>query len=207
MAKKIMKQKKVKKLAKNNNNNKVKIEKKPYSEEERVEKLRQDRLTIAKRYEEMRLYDEAINYYKKLGLVEDVERVANIKHEIYLEKAKEFESSGKYDDAIRLFESLKLNEDVKRLKRLMDNEGYETQPEIEIEQIPSENNIDIAGDTPETIRNLDVPEIEETHVEPPAATVKTKSTNRAFKICPYCGEELDLPKRPNFCPFCKESFI
>ena len=81
MAKKIMKPKKIKKLA--NNNDKVKIEKKPYSDEERVEKLRQDRLTIAKRYEEMRLYDEAINYYKKLGLASDVERVTNIKNEIY----------------------------------------------------------------------------------------------------------------------------
>lgn len=28
---------------------------------------------------------------------------------------------------------------------------------------------------------------------------------KPFKICPYCGEELDLPKTPRFCPYCKES--
>lgn len=27
---------------------------------------------------------------------------------------------------------------------------------------------------------------------------------KAFKGCPYCGEELGLPKTPKFCPHCKE---
>jgi membrane protease subunit (stomatin/prohibitin family) len=26
----------------------------------------------------------------------------------------------------------------------------------------------------------------------------------AFKVCPYCGKSLDLPKPPNFCPYCAE---
>jgi len=25
-----------------------------------------------------------------------------------------------------------------------------------------------------------------------------------FKTCPYCGKTLDLPKPPNFCPYCSE---
>ncbi|UCH89290.1 MAG: hypothetical protein JSV49_01185 [Thermoplasmata archaeon] len=30
---------------------------------------------------------------------------------------------------------------------------------------------------------------------------------KAFNICPYCGEELNLPKQPRFCPYCKEAFV
>jgi hypothetical protein len=30
---------------------------------------------------------------------------------------------------------------------------------------------------------------------------------KPFKICPYCGEDLNLPKNPNFCPYCKEPFV
>ncbi|MBI4332991.1 MAG: hypothetical protein HY673_17125 [Chloroflexi bacterium] len=26
----------------------------------------------------------------------------------------------------------------------------------------------------------------------------------AFDVCPYCGEELKLPKPPKFCPYCRE---
>jgi hypothetical protein len=29
-------------------------------------------------------------------------------------------------------------------------------------------------------------------------------TGRPFTICPYCGEALDLPKTPKYCPYCKE---
>ncbi len=39
--------------------------------------------------------------------------------------------------------------------------------------------------------------------------VKTKESSvqkesADFNICPYCGKELNLPKTPNFCPYCKE---
>ncbi|MDR2866700.1 MAG: zinc ribbon domain-containing protein [Methanomassiliicoccaceae archaeon] len=27
-----------------------------------------------------------------------------------------------------------------------------------------------------------------------------------FRVCPYCGKELDLPKPPRFCPYCAERF-
>jgi len=28
---------------------------------------------------------------------------------------------------------------------------------------------------------------------------------KKFSICPYCGEELNLPKQPKFCPYCREA--
>lgn len=30
--------------------------------------------------------------------------------------------------------------------------------------------------------------------------------NDKFRMCPYCGKELNLPKPPNFCPYCAERF-
>jgi len=43
----------------------------------------------------------------------------------------------------------------------------------------------------------------------PVAETKTQEPQAqkergGFNICPYCGEELNLPKTPKFCPYCKE---
>jgi tetratricopeptide (TPR) repeat protein len=248
MAKKIMKPKKIKKInnIKKNNNSKDKIEKKPYSNEERLEKLRQDRITIAKRYEEMRLYDEAILYYKKLGLAKDVERVMNTKRDIYHTKAREFEKVGKYEDALRLYENLNLVEDVARLKKLVGDDEFglgleepsvpgeqttiaETKPEQQVQlvqepQEPEERHDDyIANESkpelpmkgpPKRLAEVDGPgdepgieDVQEQEQEQVPEPPKQAGNNKPFKICPYCGEELNLPKNPNFCPYCKERFV
>ena len=39
---------------------------------------------------------------------------------------------------------------------------------------------------------------------PVPATAPAAGGARAFSRCPYCGEELNLPKTPRFCPFCAE---
>ena len=31
--------------------------------------------------------------------------------------------------------------------------------------------------------------------------------DKPFAACPYCGEALNLPKTPRFCPFCKEKLV
>jgi rubrerythrin len=33
-----------------------------------------------------------------------------------------------------------------------------------------------------------------------------ESSTKKFNMCPFCGEELNLPKQPKFCPYCKEAF-
>jgi hypothetical protein len=35
---------------------------------------------------------------------------------------------------------------------------------------------------------------------------KPKTKDAAFKVCPYCAEDIDLPKPPKFCPYCREPF-
>ena len=45
---------------------------------------------------------------------------------------------------------------------------------------------------------------------PTAATGKRPTAGggaNAFTACPYCGKDLDLPKTPRFCPYCKESLV
>ena len=40
----------------------------------------------------------------------------------------------------------------------------------------------------------------------PTSAPKTETSPSAggFSICPYCGKDLNLPKTPLFCPYCKE---
>ena len=33
------------------------------------------------------------------------------------------------------------------------------------------------------------------------------SDKKVFKICPYCGEKLEFPETPKFCPFCEKQIL
>jgi len=209
----------------------IKIEKKPLDPGERRKKWRNDMLKIARRYEKMRLYDDAITYYKKLELRGDVDRLVTIKEEQYVTKAKEFEDAGKLEDALRLYENLKMTAEVERLNRLLGRESvidkkpptklpkYSEEPEsTEIATEPEDESIEL-DEYEEGEEEFE--ELTETEQEPPSKMDyigPTKSESimppkppetrvKTFKICPYCGEELNLPKKPNFCPYCKESFV
>ena len=45
--------------------------------------------------------------------------------------------------------------------------------------------------------------LKETRVPAPTPTGPAK----VFNACPYCGEKLNLPKTPKFCPFCSEHLV
>ena len=213
----------------------LKIEKKPLTPEERKEKIRNDLLRIAKRYEDMKLYDDAIKYYKRLGKKDDIDRLKNIKREKYLEKAKEFEAEKKYKDALRLYENLKMTEDVGRINRTLGidksaekdtrpappPEASETLEAPELE-LSSESEEGVSSDEIEEVRAelgdvkpQEVEEIPKYHGETetpedsgvPGVPGMSGDSNKSFQICPYCGEELNLPKKPRFCPYCREAFV
>jgi membrane protease subunit (stomatin/prohibitin family) len=40
--------------------------------------------------------------------------------------------------------------------------------------------------------------------EKPNSASKTNQSSESFSMCPYCGKDLNLPKTPRFCPYCKE---
>jgi tetratricopeptide (TPR) repeat protein len=198
--------------------------KKDYAESKqthRKKKLDQDRLKLAKHYEKLKLFDESIKYYKLLEQEDEVKRVSEIKFNTYLPKAKEFEAQGSYEDAIRLYEQLNMIDEVNRIKSKMGKpptssepilEGSQDDPEPDdddllddFEEIDFEDEGDIEWDAPNVA--ISEPKFIEDESEPektPKETVKSK--RKVFTICPYCGEELNLPKQPNFCPFCKEPF-
>ena len=205
----------------------VKIEKKPLGPMERRKKLRKDMLKIARRYEKMRLYDDAISYYKKLGLRDDVERLTFTKKEQYQETAKEFEANGKYEDAMRLYENLKMTADVERLNRLMGRDTViDEKPPDKLPEHSETKKASIPATEPEDEETLadeeELDELEEddkalsekleyigptSHKVEPPPVPPANTRVKTFKICPYCGEELNLPKKPNFCPYCKESYV
>ncbi|MCL2141576.1 MAG: SPFH domain-containing protein [Methanimicrococcus sp.] len=41
-------------------------------------------------------------------------------------------------------------------------------------------------------------------VQQAAQSEAAATGEKAFLVCPYCGEELNLPKTPKFCPYCSE---
>ena len=34
--------------------------------------------------------------------------------------------------------------------------------------------------------------------------LREPGVSSVFRLCPYCGTELNLPKQPRFCPYCTE---
>ena len=196
----------------------AKIVKKPLTMEERKKKMRKDILRIARRYEEMRLYDDAITFYKKLGKHADVERLTDIKNNIYIEKAREFERQDKHEDALRLYENLKMTEDMDRIKRLLGKKttAVTSTPKSTASETIIEQEVDTPQEFEEIADEPSVSSIEEEQeqsiqrsLDAPEAHEKTKNASdtpkKMFNICPYCGEELNLPKSPKFCPYCTEA--
>ncbi len=198
--------------------------KKKYAESkqtQREKKLHQDRLKLAKHYEKLKLYDESIKYYKLLEQDDEVKRVTEIKFNTYLPKAKEFEAQGSYEDAIRLYDQLNMIDEVNRIKSKMGKPPASSEPIPEesqddpepddddllddYEEIDFQDEGDIEWDAPNVA--ISEPEFIDDEPEPEKVPKQTgKSKRKPFSICPYCGEELNLPKQPNFCPFCKEPF-
>jgi tetratricopeptide (TPR) repeat protein len=185
--------------------------------------LYQDRLKYAKHYEELKLYDDAIKYYKLLKMEDEVKRLSEVKVKTYLPKAKEYEAQGSYKDAIRLFEQLNMIDDVNRIKAKIGeptsnpNAGSDepdTEPVQDEEEdisdgldgIEFKEEEDIEWDKPNVFKSELEFEDEQNGSEKAVKKV-SKRSGKLFSICPYCGEELNLPKQPNFCPYCKEPFV
>ena len=201
---------------------KLKKEYEAAKQAKRQKLLNQDRLKLAKHYEELKLFEESIKYYKLLELEDEVKRVSEIKFNTYLPKAKEFEARGSYEDALRLYEQLNMIDDVNRVKAKMGEPTTDPEPEeegaepgnddddddiiVQYDETEFQEENDIDWDKPNVFRND--PQFEEDEDEGSVKKSKKRpgSSGKVFLICPYCGEELNLPKQPNFCPFCKEPF-
>ena len=97
-----------------------------------------------------------------------------------------------YEKAAELYESLEKWEDAGRCRELLKKHKLE---ELGAQQ----TKIDIG--TIEKIGDSISTSIQDSVV---SGSSIGSSTNKGFKICPYCGEKLDLPEPPRFCPFCEK---
>lgn len=69
---------------------------------------------------------------------------------------------------------------------------------------------------PKSIRGIGTLYHEESHIDR-STTVDNRGgliqrstigdTEERIGICPYCGKELNFPKAPKFCPYCREQII
>ena len=222
---------------------------KPISREERI---RRDKIKLAKRYEAIKLFDESIKYYKQLGMEDEVKRVSVKKTQLYQAKAHEFEEGGRYAEAAELYDRLNM---LDKAQKLRDKAGVKQPQTFDFDDKSEFEDLDSDTRGPQSTKSLrwEMPnvemdtvgqeelEVESVDEDTPLASkpaesadrdvdeqmvasvspniewkpedegIKTKSSdkdsqNKAFSICPYCGEELNLPKQPKFCPFCREPF-
>ena len=217
---------------------------KPISREERI---RRDKIKLAKRYEAIKLFDESIKYYKQLGMEEEVKRVTVKKTQLYQAKAHEFEEGGRYAEAAELYDRWNMLDKAQKLRDKAgvkppdvydfegkgDSDDFDTEargpqstkslrwemPNVEMDTVGYEE-LELESDDESNSRVSKSPENIDRDVDdqmvasvspdidwkPEEDEVKPKSRKKSFSICPYCGEELKLPKQPKFCPYCREPF-
>lgn len=184
------------------------------------ERLRRDRIDIARRYEKMRLFKEAIIYFRKAGEEAEAVRVENDMRSSYSRNAAEMESRGEYRKAYELY---KIIEDTENVRRLEQQHGFGqekmnppaqpggpmTGPQLWSRPNADGDSIDLLESdvptekTPQMRRGSRVP-VDAS--DRPSMNKVPVQKDEPFRVCPYCGKALNLPKRPRFCPFCEEPF-
>jgi len=100
-----------------------------------------------------------------------------------IQQAKNFETSARYEDAAKIYEEIGMYNKAGRVRNLNQESTRDSK------QFFAEN-MHIGDQT--TIKD----------------SVLNRSTigknKTSFNICPYCGKELNLIKKPKYCPFCTE---
>jgi len=101
-----------------------------------------------------------------------------------LDQAKSYENAFNFQKASELYDELGMEDKAKKMRKQLHQSTI-------IQQQLIAKKIDMSTTT----------EIKDSVVQ--RSQIGTES--KAFSICPYCGEELNLPKTPNFCPYCREA--
>ena len=102
-----------------------------------------------------------------------------------LQQAKNFEISLRYENAALLYEELGMWKDAGRLRKQL-------QKSKSVLQNIVANRLDMSSKV----------HIKDSVVQ--RSQIGGSGSGTPFSNCPYCGEELNLPKTPVFCPFCRE---
>ena len=175
----------------------------------RQEQIKKDRLESARRYESLRLYDEALKYFKLACEDSEIARIQKIMNDIYLVKAKEFESQGRFEEAANLYDILKFKDDAQSCRTkggvAIPPLNLEDSSTVSISAFRAPNNPALMAN-PQKSPYIAAGQEEAAKETVPVPLKRPKETLKAFSVCPYCGEEINLPKPPKFCPYCREPF-
>jgi len=108
-----------------------------------------------------------------------------VKMEHDLWKAQDYEKVYRLEDAAKIYEEWNMIEDARRVRKMALNS-------TSVQQQIVAQSVDMSTKT----------EIKDSVVQ---RSNIGSSSETPFSICPYCGKKLNLPKTPNFCPYCEES--
>ena len=167
----------------------------------RLEKIIQEQeIQVAKNHEIASQYIEAIEIYKMYKMWEDVARVEKLTEEIQREEeqrkqeelkrqdltqAKNYEIALRYENAIEIYDKYEMWEDAGRCRRLQQQQKS-PQTKVEIGAIDQSTKI-----SDSVIQRSSI----------------GRSPRKRIQICPYCGEELNFPDTPRFCPYCRKQIM
>lgn len=98
--------------------------------ESREERLKDDYMEFARRYEDQMLYDQAIKYYRKAGAIPAIARVKDKMEDLYLDKARDFEAKGRYYEAAMLYRKMDNVLEAERLTAMARDHGEFTMDDV-----------------------------------------------------------------------------
>ena len=126
---------------------------------------------------------EVLNEEKRIREEEIIRRENLMKQEI--KRAKNYEIALKYNDAIEIYEKYEMWEDAGRCRKLQQQQNS-PQTKVEIGEIDHSTKI-----SDSVIQRSSI----------------GRTPKKKIQICPYCGEELNFPETPRFCPYCRKQII
>jgi len=144
------------------------------------------------------LWQYWVDYQKKKKLEEEMKEIRDKLQKIELKgKREELKSS----DIKELEQLIQISQDVKsKAKEMGDNSAIAELNKL-LGTIQSfQSRITIHGDYVEGGKTS----LSDSVVTRSEIGKEQKKRDESFQICPYCGEELNLPETPNYCPFCRK---
>lgn len=113
-----------------------------------------------------------------------------------LQLAKTYETSLRYEDAAKIYEKMELWEEAGRVRRLAQKA---TGPQISGERIH------IGEEKTVYSTNIDDHSVRDSVIQ--RSTIDGGISQKKISICPYCGEKLNFPETPRFCPYCEKQIV
>jgi len=158
-----------------------------------IKEIKDKEIQYAKEEERDERYEYAISIYEKFNL--ELKYSNNPKNKEFLDDvlrckrkiAKNYEIALKNEDAIKIYEKYEMWEDAGRCRR-----------ELQQQKSP-QTRIDIGAIDHSTRTN-----ISDSVIQRSSIGIKWE---KEMTICPYCGEELNFPEPPRFCPYCRKQIL